>query len=370
MGSKQKQPELRTRNQTKSTTCHCTNPNIASRPKIQNIETYKNRSFYQIMVDEGATVDGLSPPKKKHKSRHRRSRKKRSPCRELQDMTNVGASNDRKCDDVMEIDAQNNDNTNGTHRSQNSNTNQTNTDRKRSLRSHKKKRTASTTDIDEMNIDTGNENTNDRRRSMRSHKKKGNVSTKDEMDIDTSNVNTNDRRRSLRSSTNQKSTSTTDNMNIQSLSWNEFTEEQKNQLKPIWIKEREWKILKRGRMLTDSHIGAAHKILKTMYPNAGGLQNTLLNQIHSFDHVEVLEAVQILHCGSLNHWICAVKSSNGIVNTVKLIDSAYDRKSGITDGIKIAIAQVCDCILLSIRKPDLFAKSMYVSSYLGMMVNG
>ena len=76
--------------------------------------------------------------------------------------------------------------------------------------------------------------------------------------------------------------------------------------------------------LNDNHINAAQRILKNQFPEASGLQDTLLQQNSSFD---VLKGpfVQIIH--THNHWITVARSDN---DQVKIYDSLRQAPSNDT----------------------------------------
>ena len=58
-----------------------------------------------------------------------------------------------------------------------------------------------------------------------------------------------------------------------------------------------------GEWLSDSHIEAAHIILRKMYPRQNGLQNTLVLQSQLSWRSSDKDFVQIVHISN-NHWVC------------------------------------------------------------------
>eukprot|EP01083_Nonionella_stella_P145100 454024_1 len=64
-----------------------------------------------------------------------------------------------------------------------------------------------------------------------------------------------------------------------------------------------------------------------------------LGQNHHYRKINFDEdGVQILHCGSLNHWVATAIKAYDIDGVVQLIDSAYCCKP--TDSMKTSIAQL------------------------------
>eukprot|EP01083_Nonionella_stella_P278429 946838_1 len=132
------------------------------------------------------------------------------------------------------------------------------------------------------------------------------------------------------------------------LKWYILTDEIKTTLNSLSLGHREWNLLANiGAMLIDTHIDAAHILLSRRFPN-GGCQRSGLGQNHTFKRINVDEnGMQILHCGSLNHWVTTAMPRWDLDGVVQLIDSAYCGKP--TDSLKISIALVskrlCHCRL-------------------------
>ena len=76
--------------------------------------------------------------------------------------------------------------------------------------------------------------------------------------------------------------------------------------------------IKSGRMLSDTHIDAANKMLQKQFPETRGLQSPLLGQNLSFPVTEP-PFVQILHVGG-NHWMTVIPINK---TTVKVFDSMF-----------------------------------------------
>ena len=76
--------------------------------------------------------------------------------------------------------------------------------------------------------------------------------------------------------------------------------------------------IKSGRMLSDSHIDAANKMLRKQFPETRGLESPLLGQNLSFPVTEP-PFVQILHVGG-NHWMTVIPVD---ATTVKVFDSMF-----------------------------------------------
>ena len=74
--------------------------------------------------------------------------------------------------------------------------------------------------------------------------------------------------------------------------------------------EEEKSTIADNHMLTDESINIAQNILHEQFPNLGGLQDTVVGKIQSFDVVSKSTSyIQILHVGSL-HWVCVANMKN------------------------------------------------------------
>ena len=121
-------------------------------------------------------------------------------------------------------------------------------------------------------------------------------------------------------------------------SWKFLEEEAQRNLLKLGIFPRNWFVLVIGeRMLNDTHINAAHKLIKRQHPLIGGCQSTGLIQNKSFQLVHE-EGVQILHCGEFMHWVTIARQSTDIA--VQIFDSAFiSSKKNLTGAVKIGVAQ-------------------------------
>ena len=60
-----------------------------------------------------------------------------------------------------------------------------------------------------------------------------------------------------------------------------------------------------GQLLDDLHIGAAQPLLQRQFSNIGGFQNTVIQDIDSFQRFTEKDSLQIVHVkfGRIDHWI-------------------------------------------------------------------
>ena len=100
--------------------------------------------------------------------------------------------------------------------------------------------------------------------------------------------------------------------------------------------------LSHNRMLNDNIIQKLQQILKIKYPDANGLQDSVLGQALNFAVYQTIPFVQVLREGSL-HWI-AISTNNGKEGEVFLMDSMF--RGRVTHQTK---RQVCS-ILSSNKK--------------------
>ena len=84
--------------------------------------------------------------------------------------------------------------------------------------------------------------------------------------------------------------------------------------------------------LTSDHINAAQVLLHQQFPTLGGLQSTLLDQTSSGFQATTVEAIQIHHTRTTDHWVV----SSTIEQRIRVIDSLFDY---LSDGTK---TQLCE----------------------------
>eukprot|EP01083_Nonionella_stella_P080415 221019_1 len=103
-------------------------------------------------------------------------------------------------------------------------------------------------------------------------------------------------------------------------------------------------------MLIDHHMDGVQKLLQQQHPHTQGCQTVLLGQIKDFQRIQT-DGVQILHCGSVRHWICVAKfhsynvpmqyiaSRQNTTNRILILDSAFSGNR-LTPAVQIAICQL------------------------------
>ena len=128
-------------------------------------------------------------------------------------------------------------------------------------------------------------------------------------------------------------------MDCGQFSWKNLTQTAQGTLRELKLSPREWHmLLEPDTMLIDSHIHAAHILLKQQFPGTDGCQTPLLIQNQTFERIRN-EGAQLLHCGSFNHWMCT-KQFIGDLYPV-LFDSAFtSSRTNLTNAIKISLGQL------------------------------
>ena len=122
------------------------------------------------------------------------------------------------------------------------------------------------------------------------------------------------------------------------LSWKFLEENVQRNLLRLGIFPKDWFALVIGeRMLNDTHINAAHKLIKRQHPLMGGCQSTQLIKNKSFQLVHG-EGVQVLHCGEFMHWVAIARQSTNVA--VQIFDSLFiSLNKNLTGAVKIGVAQ-------------------------------
>ena len=101
---------------------------------------------------------------------------------------------------------------------------------------------------------------------------------------------------------------------------------------PLYLSDK--KILISGQRLTDAHLNAAQRLLKSQYPAIGGLALTTI----AYQHKMPLNAMQFFFVRD-NHWIVAstIACHPGEVN---IYDSLYD------DQPEDVLKTICGCLVM------------------------
>ena len=98
-------------------------------------------------------------------------------------------------------------------------------------------------------------------------------------------------------------------------------------------------ILKSGEWLTDEHIMLSQELLRSQFPQIGGLQSPLLAENDGFSPItntETNDAIQIHHVNQ-NHWVM----SSSIRQQVTVYDSKFsggDLSSSLTHQLALILA--------------------------------